>query len=181
MPIDVQQLKSFKILHECQQSLDLLEQVPDGDKQLFRIYWMFCLVSLRQVNDALEKSDIVAHPKMREPYECRKDELFALKDLYHNDTPFTECSLDYLIYHRLIHGERNIAVHEAKQTYSDSWTYWGQTARSTWGTSTCQWAISTSGVIVIAAIGYKKGLIGGGKRFSPSLMIQIDSLKEQRL
>lgn len=31
--------------------------------------------------------------------------------------------LDYLIYHRLIHGERNIAVHEARQTYSDPWTF----------------------------------------------------------
>jgi len=31
--------------------------------------------------------------------------------------------LDYLIYHRLIHGERNIAVHEARQTYSNPWTF----------------------------------------------------------
>ncbi len=33
--------------------------------------------------------------------------------------------LDYLIYHRLIHGERNIAVHEARQTYSNAWTFLG--------------------------------------------------------
>lgn len=120
-----QQLKSIKILSDCQRSLDLLEKVSDGDKQLFRIYWTFCLVSLRKVRDALEKYDIVAFLGMREPYERRKAELFALKDKFNRDTLFGECSLDYLIYHRLIHGERNIAVHEVEQTYSDSWTYYG--------------------------------------------------------
>ena len=43
----LKQLKSSQILDDCQRSLDLLEQVADGDKQLFRIYWTFCLVSLR--------------------------------------------------------------------------------------------------------------------------------------
>lgn len=118
-------LKSAQILDDCQRSLDLLEKVPDGDKQLFRIYWMFCLIALRRVRDALEKYDIVAFPEMRMPYERRKTELFSLKDSYHKDTPFKECPLDYLIYHRLIHGERNIAVREAEQTYSDPWDILG--------------------------------------------------------
>ena len=122
---DTGNLKSTQILGDCQRSLDLLEQVPDGDKQLFRIYWTFCLVALRRVRDALEKYDIAAFPKMREPYERRKDELFALKDSYHKETPFKECPLDYLIYHRLIHGERNIAVHEVNQTYSNPLTFLG--------------------------------------------------------
>ncbi len=118
-------LKSTPILDDCQRSLALLEKVPDGDKQLFRIYWTFCLVALRRVQDALEKYDIVAFPEMREPYERRKTELRKLQDSYHKDTPFTECPLDYLIYHRLIHGERNIAVHEVRQTCSDLWTFLG--------------------------------------------------------
>lgn len=121
----ITQLKSTQILNDCQRSLDLLEKVPDGDKQLFRIYWTFCLVALRRVRDALEKYDIVAFPEMRESYERRKAELFALKDNFSKDTPFTECPLDYLIYHRLVHGERNIAVHEVEQTYSDPWTFLG--------------------------------------------------------
>ena len=119
------QLKSIIILDDCQRSLDLLETVPDGDKQLFRIYWTFCLVALRRVRDALEKYDIVAFPGMRESYECRKSELFALKGKFNKDTPFAECPLDYLIYHRLVHGERNIAVHEVEQTYSDPWIFLG--------------------------------------------------------
>ena len=123
--VNFQQLKSTQILDDCQRSLGLLENVPDGDKQLFRIYWTFCLVSLRRVVDALEKYDIVAFPEMRGPYERRKDELFALKRAYHKDTPFKDCPLDYLIYHRLIRGERNIAVHEAVQTYSDPWSFHG--------------------------------------------------------
>ncbi len=126
MQIDVQQFKSSQILDDCQRSLDLLEAVLDEDKQLFRIYWTFCLVSLRRVKDALEKYDILAFPEIRNSYERRIDELFALKQSYNNETPFEKCPLDYLIFHRLIHVERNIAVHEIKQTYSDSWTYWGQ-------------------------------------------------------
>ena len=119
------QFNSIIILDDCQRSLDLLDTVPDGDNQLFCIYWTFCLVALRRVKDALEKYDVVAFPKIRSLYEQRKSELFALKELYRKDTPFAKCSLDYLIYHRLIHGERNIAVHEVEQTYSDSWTYYG--------------------------------------------------------
>lgn len=120
-----QQLKSIQILDDCRRSLDLLEQVPEGDKQLFRIYWTFCLVALRQVQDALEKYDIVAFPEMCESYERRKAELRKLQNSYHKDTPFAECSLDYLIYHQLIHGERNIAVHEVRQTYSEPWAFFG--------------------------------------------------------
>lgn len=56
------QLKSIIILDDCQRSLDFLEKVPDGDKQLFRIYWTFCLVALRRVKDALEKYDVLAFP-----------------------------------------------------------------------------------------------------------------------
>ena len=122
-------LKSTQILNDCQRSLDLLEKVPDGDRQLFRIYWTFCLVALRRVRDALEKYDIVAFPEMREPYKRRKSELFALKGKFNKDTPFAECPLDYLIYHRLVHGERNIAVHEVEQTYSDPWIFLGPRCR----------------------------------------------------
>ena len=125
MAICINKLKSSQILDDCQRSLDLLEKVPDGDKQLFRIYWTFCLVALRRVRDALEKYDIVVFPEMRESYERRKTELRKLQDSYHKETPFAECSQDYLIYHRLIHGERNVAVHEVKQTYSDPWTFLG--------------------------------------------------------
>ena len=125
MAICINKLKSSQILDDCQRSLDLLEAVPDGDNQLFRIYWTFCLVALRRVKDALEKYDVVAFPKIRSLYEQRKSELFVLKELYRKDTPFAKCSLDYLIYHRLIHGERNIVVHEVEQTYSDPWTFLG--------------------------------------------------------
>lgn len=125
MAICISRLKSSQIIADCQRSLDLLDTVPDGDKQLFRIYWTFCLVALRRVKNALEKYDVVAFPKIRSLYEQRKSELFALKELYRKDTPFAECPLDYLIYHRLIHGERNVVVHEVEQTYSDSWTFLG--------------------------------------------------------
>ena len=55
--VNIQQLKSLQVLDDCQRSLDLLEKVQDGDKQLFRIYWTFCLVFLRRVKDAIEKYD----------------------------------------------------------------------------------------------------------------------------
>lgn len=92
---------------------------------MVRSCWTFCLVSLRRGRDALEKYDIVAFPEMREPYERRKAELFALKGKFNKDTPFAECPLDYLIYHRLVHDARDIAVHEVEQTYSDLWTFLG--------------------------------------------------------
>ena len=91
----ITQLKSTQILNDCQRSLDLLEKVPDGDKQLFRIYWTFCLVALRRVRDALEKYDIVAFPEMRESYERRNAELLALKANFNKDTPFTELFNEY--------------------------------------------------------------------------------------
>ena len=87
------------------------------------------LVSLRRVVDAMEKYDIGSFPEMRGAYEQRKKELKDLKDRYHKDTPFKDCPLDYLIYHRLIYGERNIAVHEAVQTYSDPWSFLGLDAQ----------------------------------------------------
>ena len=62
MAICINKLKSSQILDDCQRSLDLLDTVPDDDKQLFRIYWTFCLVALRRVKDALEKYDVVALP-----------------------------------------------------------------------------------------------------------------------
>lgn len=81
--------------------------------------------ALDMLGPILTEYDIVAFPEMRESYERRKAELFALKDKFNKDTPFAECPLDYLIYHRLVHGERNIAVHEVEQTYSDPWTFLG--------------------------------------------------------
>jgi len=118
-------LKSTQILDDGQRSLDLLENVPYGDKQLVRIFWTFWLVSLRRVVNALEKFDIAAFLGLREPYERRKDEMFALKGTYRKDTPFKECPSDYLIYHQLIHGERNIAVHEAERFFFDPWMFLG--------------------------------------------------------
>lgn len=120
-------LHASQILDDCQRALDLLEEVSDGDKQLFRIYWIFCLVALRQVKDVLEKQDLIAFPEMRTAYEKRKDELWTLKGKYGKDTPFSECSMDYLVYHRLIHGERNTAVHEVRETYSGPWAFYGPT------------------------------------------------------
>ena len=81
--------------------------------------------ALDMLGPILTEYDIVAFPEMRESYERRKSELFALKGKFNKDTPFAECPLDYLIYHRLIHGGRNIAVHEVEQTYSDPWTFLG--------------------------------------------------------
>ena len=120
-----QQLKSSQILDDCQRSLDLLEKVPDGDKQLFRIYWTFCLVALRNVEDALVKYDAKKCPELKDRLRKRHDQLSDLEKSYNKETPFSKCSLDYLIYHRLIHGERNVAVHEVKQSYSDPWTFLG--------------------------------------------------------
>lgn len=81
--------------------------------------------ALDMLGPILTEYDIVAFPEMRESYERRKSELFALEDNFNKDTPFAECPLDYLIYHRLVHGERNIAVHEVEQAYSDPWTFLG--------------------------------------------------------
>ena len=118
--VSFQQLKSSQILDDCQRSLDLLEHVPDGDKQLFRIYWTFCLVALRSVEDALVTYDAKAHPALKAPLKMRHDQLVALKEKYPENVKYEECdSEDYLIYHRLIRGERNSAVHEASQAYVD--------------------------------------------------------------
>lgn len=120
-----QRFQASRILDDCQRTLDLLEDVPEGDKQLFRIYWTSCLVSLRHVQDIFEKYDIETFPAMRRPYERRKTELADLKQRYHSDTPFKDCPLDYLIYHRLIHGDREIAVSETEQSYPGTWLLYG--------------------------------------------------------
>ena len=100
-----QQLKSIKILNDCQRSLDLLEKVPDGDKQLFRIYWTFCLVALRSVEDVLIKYDAKMHPALKVPLKMRYDQLMSLKAKYSGNVKYEECdSEDYLIYHRLVRG-----------------------------------------------------------------------------
>ena len=108
--VSSQKLKSTQILDDCQRSLDLLEMVPDGDKQLFRIYWAFCLVSLRRVKDALEKYDLILSSEARIAYEKRKKALGELKNKYGKDTPFSECEIDYLVYHRLIHVHESVYV-----------------------------------------------------------------------
>ncbi len=114
-------LKSTQILDDCQRSLALLEEVPDGDKQLFRIYWTFCLVALRGVEDALLNSDAKTYPGLKPLLEKRHDELMALKDRYPEDVAYDICdSEDYLIYHRLIRGERNAVVHRLSQSYVDT-------------------------------------------------------------
>lgn len=87
MPIDVQQLKSSQIFDDCQFSLNLLEAVPDGDRQLFCVYWTFCVVSLCRVKDALEKYDIVMHQKMREQYKSSKNELFLAQGVLSQGYP----------------------------------------------------------------------------------------------
>ena len=159
-----QQLKSTQILDDCQRSLDLLEKVPDGDKQLFRIYWTFCLVALRRVRDALEKYDIVVFPEMRESYERRKTELRKLQDSYHRGTPFAECPQDYLIYHRLIHGERNVRFTKSNKLIPIRGHFLGRVVRLTLATSISRWVILIFGAIGIAAIGFGKGLIGGREK-----------------
>lgn len=142
MAISVNNLKSTQILNDCQRSLDLLEKVPDGDKQLFRIYWTFCLVALRSVEDALVKCDAKMHPTLKAPLKKRYSQLMALKEKYPENVKYEECdSEDYLIYHRLIRGERNSAVHEAAQAYVDGmWSMvadkdlvnWGNTYLPMW-------------------------------------------------
>ena len=135
-------LKSTQVLDDCQRSLDLLEHVPDDDKQLFRIYWTFCLVSLRGVEDALINSDVKTYPALIPLLKKRHDELDSLKKIYTKDSKYDECdSEDYLIYHRLTRGERNSAVHEASQAYVDGmWSMaedkglvnWGNTYLPMW-------------------------------------------------
>ena len=134
--------EKIQILDDSPRSLDLLEQVPDGDKQLFRIYWTFCLVALRSVEDALVKCDIKTCPALKVPLKKRYAQLTALKAKYPEDVKYDECdSEDYLIYHRLIRGERNSAVHEASQAYVDGmWSMvedkglvnWGNTYLPMW-------------------------------------------------
>ena len=82
----------------------------------------------------------------------RKAELLALTDKFNEDTPFAECSLDYLICSRLIHGERNIAVHEVEQTYSDPWTFLGPDGSFDLGDIYRPWAKWICGATGIVAI-----------------------------
>lgn len=135
MAISVNNLKSTQILNDCQRSLDLLENVPDGDKQLFRIYWTFCLVALRSVEDALKETDAKMYPEMMVPLKERYNQLMALKTQYPANIKYEECdSDDYLIYHRLIRGERNSAVHEASQAYVDGmWSMVADKGLVNWG------------------------------------------------
>ena len=138
----LKQLKSTQILDDCQRSLDLLEKVPDGDKQLFRIYWTFCLVALRSVEDALVKYDAKKYPALNAPLKKRHAQLTVLKEKYPEDVKYDACdSEDYLIYYRLTRGERNSAVHEATQAYVDGmWSMvadkglvnWGNTSLPMW-------------------------------------------------
>lgn len=132
---DLQQLKSTQILDDCQRALDLLEQVPDGDKQLFRIYWTFCLVSLRSVEDALIKYDIKKNPAVKTRLEKRHKELMALKEFYPEDIKYEDCdNEDYLIYHRLVRGERNSVVHDVSQSYVDGmWSMVADRGLVNWG------------------------------------------------
>ncbi len=135
MAICFSELKSTQILDDCQRSLDLFEQVPDGDKQLFHIYWTFCLVALRSVEDALVKYDTKAYPEIEAPLKKRYEQLMALKKKYPENVKYEECdSDDYLIYHRLIRGERNSAVHEASHAYVDGmWSMVADKGLVNWG------------------------------------------------
>lgn len=135
MTICIRKLKSTQILDDCQRSLDLLEKVPDGDKQLFHIYWIFCLVALRSVEDALVKYDAKKHPALKAPLKKRYDQLMLLKAKYPENVKYEECdSEDYLIYHRLVRGERNSAVHEAAQAYVDGmWSMVEDKGLVNWG------------------------------------------------
>lgn len=131
----INDLKSSQILDDCQRSLDLLEDVSAEDKQLFRIYWTFCLVALRGVEDALVKFDAKAHPEIETPLKKRYGELMELKKKYSASVKYEECdSEDYLVYHRLIRGERNSAVHEAAQAYVDGmWSMVADKGLVNWG------------------------------------------------
>lgn len=118
--MDIAGLKASQLLDDCQRALELLETVPEGDAQLFRIYWTFCLVALRSVEDALIKSDAKQYPALMPLLKKRHAELEELKGQYSEDSKYEECdSEDYLVYHRLVRGERNSVVHEASQAYVD--------------------------------------------------------------
>ena len=51
------QLMAIHVLDDCHRALQCMENVPDDDKQLFRIYWTFCLLALRSVEEVLLKYD----------------------------------------------------------------------------------------------------------------------------
>ena len=70
---DLQQLKSTQNLDDCQRSLDLLGNMPDGDKQLFSMRRTCC----DEVHDSTigadiisfdEKSHLVVSKSMKEHY-----------------------------------------------------------------------------------------------------------------
>lgn len=131
----VTELKATQVLNDCQRSLDSLESVPDGDAQLFRIFWTFCLVSLRSVEDALIKFDIKQFPMIKPRLEKRHAELMALKKVFSEKINYEDCdNEDYLIYHRLVHGERNSVVHDVSQSYVDGmWSLVGDKELVNWG------------------------------------------------
>ena len=101
-------LKATQVLDDCQRAVECLENVPHTDKQLFRIYWTFCLLALRSVEEVILKYDAQQYPTIQTLWPKRRAELDALKQEYSEQTSYDECeSDDYLVYHRFIHGEQN--------------------------------------------------------------------------
>ncbi len=116
-------LKASRNLDDCERALVLLEEVPRIDEQLFRIYWTVCLVFLRKTNEDLIHSDFVSFPQIKVHASQRFKELSDLVRKTPDETPFEECHIDYLIFERLMHLERNNVVHGEEPSYSlDTWT-----------------------------------------------------------
>lgn len=125
MKLNLKDLEADGVLSDCERSLDLLEQVPEGDRQLFRIYWTYCLVCLRRMDDVLAEIDSLRFPLLGAQYKCRQKELDALKDL-NKELPYEQCDRDYLIYWRFIRNERNKSAHKEGPTSFETWTVIGE-------------------------------------------------------
>lgn len=134
--MDIAELKATQVLDDCQRALNCMENVPDEDKQLFRIHWTFCLLALRSVEEVLLKHDVQQYPAIKPLWTKRRAELVALKRQYGEQTSYDECgSDDYLAYHRLIHGEQNDACfYDVTPPYVDEmWGMVDQVHAVNWG------------------------------------------------
>jgi len=106
-----------RTLADCERALGLLESVPSGDAQLFRIYWMSCLILLRKVNDDLLR-EANSNPRLKLYLSRRFLELQEIVNKTDPSALFSACSLDYLIFERFLRMERNRAAHEVSEPYS---------------------------------------------------------------
>lgn len=100
----------YQTLNDCKRSLTLLESVSD-DVQLFRIYWISCVVLLHNVNDLFLKI-ARSNCRVKGYLSARLKDIGESQEGKGKDRPlFVECSHDYLIYHRFIMQIRNDIAH----------------------------------------------------------------------